>query len=204
MPRKRYRTIPRTCEECGTSFFAYPYEVRDGLARFCSRRCGKRQELAPRVLPRLGPPTERGCRPWTGNADQDGYGIVSYQGRNRRVTHAVWFLNTGHWPLPGEVVAHTTCDWPPCGEFAHLTLMDNPGNVADRDNKGHQVRGEQQHLAKLTAEKVLAMRARYAEGGVSMPMLAAQYGVSYATARSAINGETWKHLTATPPPLAAP
>jgi hypothetical protein len=155
--------------------------------------------LAPRVLSKLGPPTEQGCRPWVGSADKDGYGLVSYEGENRRVTHAVWFLNTGHWPIRGEVIAHTTCDWPPCGEFTHLTLMSNAGNIADRDRKGRQMRGERQHLAKLNADKVLAMRQRYAEGSISMPSLATQYDVSYATARSAINGETWKHLPATPP-----
>lgn len=204
MARKRYRTVPRTCEHCGVAFFAYPYEVRGGLARFCSRKCSNHRELAPRIAEGLGPSTAKGCRPWIGATDSDGYGLVSFEGRNRRVTHAVWFLNTGHWPAPGEIVAHTTCDWPPCGEFAHLTLMDNAGNVADRDSKERQVRGEQQHLSKLTAEKVIAMRVRYAAGGVSMPTLAREYGVNYASARSAIKGETWKHLTATPPLPEAP
>ena len=204
MPRKRYRTVPRTCEERGAAFFAYPYEVRDGFARFCSRRCSNHRELAPRIAERLGSPQVGECRMWTGAADKDGYGLISFKGDSRRVTHAVWFLNTGHWPTRGEIVAHTTCDWPPCGEFTHLTLMDNAGNVADRDSKGRQIRGEQHHLAKLTAEKVLAMRTRYVAGDVSMPALAREYGVNYASARSAIKGETWKHLTATPPLPAEP
>lgn len=193
-PRKRYRTVPRVCESCGVPFFAYPYEVRRGVGRFCSRSCGKRKELAVQVLPRLAEPNENGCRAWMAARDWDGYGKVTVNGVPKRATHAVWFLNTGHWPAAGEIIAHVVCDWPPCCEFSHLSLTDLRGNVDDMLSKNRQARGERQWQAKLTADDVAAMRAKYAAGGVSMPALAAEYGVSYATARSAINGEHWKHV----------
>lgn len=193
-PRKRYRTIPRICEWCRGAFFAYPYEVRRGVGRFCSRSCGKRRDLADQVMSRLGPATDRGCRPWMAKRDKDGYGVVTINGREKRVTHAVWFLRTGRWLIRGEVIAHTTCDWPPCCEFAHLTLTDLRGNVDDMLSKERQARGERQWQAKLTVEQVLEMRARYAAGGVSLTALGRAYGVSYATARSAINGEHWRHV----------
>lgn len=192
--RTRYMTVERSCERCMKKFFAYPCEVRRGNARFCSRSCGKLKELAPRVEAGLTAPNDRGCRTWIGPSDKDGYGLVSYMGKTRRVTHAVWFLNTGHWPSEDEVAAHTACDNPPCGEFSHLTLTDTGGNNADRDRKMRQSLGEAHYLAKLNERKVLDMRSLYARGGTSLTTIANIYGVSYATARSAIKGETWKHL----------
>lgn len=200
-PRRRYRTVPRACESCGVAFFAYPYEVRDGNGRFCSRSCGKLRDLALSVAEKIGHANERGCRPWLAKRDRDGYGHISYRGKDARATHAVWFMNTGHWPIAGEVIAHTTCDWPPCCEFSHLSLTDNAGNTADKVSKGRQIRGERHYAAKLTDLQVLEMRARYAAGDASMTALAREYGIGYAAARSAINGEHWKHVT--PPSLAA-
>lgn len=57
-----------------------------------------------------------------------------------------------------------------------------------------QPRGEQKHNAKLTAVAVVAMRARYAAGGVSMTALGTAFGVSYACARKVLKRMTWTHL----------
>lgn len=46
---------------------------------------------------------------------------------------------------------------------------------------------------KLTAEYVLQMRDRH-KNGETFSALAAEYGVSYCTARSAILGESWKNI----------
>src|SRR5688500_8313483 len=32
-------TIPRACEHCGATFFAYPSAIKRGGGRFCSRAC---------------------------------------------------------------------------------------------------------------------------------------------------------------------
>lgn len=40
----KLRTIPRTCERCGKDFLARPDHVRDGGARFCSRKCGNQDK----------------------------------------------------------------------------------------------------------------------------------------------------------------
>lgn len=192
----------RFCERCGVAFSPPAFDVRRGFGRFCSRSCAKFIPLTmERLVNKMGPPTELGCRPWMGARDTDGYGFITYQRRMYRVTHAVWFLKTGHWPSRGEMIAHTTCDWPPCCEFVHLTLTDHAGNMSDMVLKHRQAYGERHWRAKLTEEEVLAMRARYARGAISMPTLAAQSGVSYATVRSAIKGESWKHLRVAPQPV---
>lgn len=55
-------------------------------------------------------------------------------------------------------------------------------------------RGEENHSAKLSPQVVAEMRRR---AGANVPLitLAAEAGVSYATARSAVRGITWAHVT---------
>jgi Helix-turn-helix len=53
-------------------------------------------------------------------------------------------------------------------------------------------RGEQNHNAKLTAEKAQAIRERYAAGGVTQYQLADEYGVSQSAIGAMLNGRTWK------------
>lgn len=45
MRRKSIAPIGRACERCGKHFSAWPFQVRDGGARFCSRACAQ----GPRV-----------------------------------------------------------------------------------------------------------------------------------------------------------
>jgi hypothetical protein len=189
----------RDCERCQSPFYAPLKDVRRGFGRFCSRTCARQRDLATSVSRKIGPPTGTGCRPWLAAHDADGYGFITVQYRLCRATHAVWFLHTGHWPTQDEVIAHLVCDWPPCCEFSHLGLTDHAGNMADRQRKSRQMRGERQHKSKLTAAIVIEMRRAYLAGGTHTA-IGRQHGVSYATARSAILGETWKHVTATPPP----
>lgn len=60
-------------------------------------------------------------------------------------------------------------------------------------------RGSRHYASKLSDAAVVEMRTRYAAGGISMTALGREYGVCYATARSAINGEHWRHLTGPSP-----
>lgn len=64
-------------------------------------------------------------------------------------------------------------------------------NVADSIRHGTQVRGERQHLAKLTADAVREMRA----SGGSVRSLAARFGVHTRTVQAVLAGETWRHVT---------
>lgn len=52
-------------------------------------------------------------------------------------------------------------------------------------------RGEQNHQAKLTWEKVREIRRRAATGAVYYD-LAKEYGVHYSTIKLVVYGQTWK------------
>lgn len=54
-------------------------------------------------------------------------------------------------------------------------------------------RGESHPKAKVTEEKVLAIRARYAAGEMQKD-LAVEFGINASTASSIISGRYWKHI----------
>jgi len=47
---------------------------------------------------------------------------IHVNGKRRIYSHYVWFLNTGHWPVRGEVIHHIDDD-PTNDEFSNLALM---------------------------------------------------------------------------------
>jgi hypothetical protein len=38
--------VPRTCEQCGDGFFAYPSAIKKGYGRFCSNHCARLEQWA--------------------------------------------------------------------------------------------------------------------------------------------------------------
>lgn len=54
------------------------------------------------------------------------------------------------------------------------------------------VKGEEHPAAKLNWEKVEAIRARYAMGGISHETLAREYGVSQKTVGNIVRHRIWK------------
>lgn len=77
-----------------------------------------------------------------------------------------------------------------------------PGNVSWQSSKEQARKGTANHMAKLTAEKVLIARALYEKGavrGFSLRNMARDLGVAEATLSEALNGKTWRHLDETDP-----
>jgi hypothetical protein len=55
--------------------------------------------------------------------------------------------------------------------------------------------GESHPLAKLTAEKVLEIRKRYAQGDITIYKLAGIYNVANQNISKIVNNLTWKHVS---------
>jgi hypothetical protein len=66
--------------------------------------------------------------------------------------------------------------------FNHLLNPDMPGITS----------GERNGQAKIDEGTVVAIRERYADGGVTMKELASTYGISQSQAHRIIRGDTWK------------
>lgn len=162
-------------------------------------------ELRPSDIERfhekVGPPNENGCRLWTGEVNNRGYGrLVIYRGDSRRrlLAHRLAFeFATG--ADPGTAKLLHSCDTPPCCEPSHLRRGTQADNMADAKAKGRMVnpplhRGQNHPRAKLTQLQVDEIRALHAEGGLTHRQLGERYGVSGTQVGYIVRGQSWGGL----------
>lgn len=129
-----------------------------------------------------------GCFCWAGYVDRDGYGRIKVKGENILAHRVAWELFNGAIP-EGEQVLHA-CDNPSCSRPDHLFLGDAAVNMADRNAKDRQAKGERNGRAKLTERQVREIRAS-AEG---IRPLARKYGLDPKSVRDIRSGRNWGWL----------
>ena len=141
-----------------------------------------------------------GCREWGGNRTPKGYGMIKLGKRNGRRHVQVYAhrlaYELAHGPIPEGMYVMHSCDNPPCCNPNHLRIGTPADNARDRDEKGRarDPRGENAGTAKLSWEKVRAIRERWAAGGVSLAALGRRYGVSYTAISNVVTGRSWKEM----------
>lgn len=219
MPTKRKFT-EHLCTTCNGTFTSRS----DTGARYCSVRCARAARPAwplserfwskvektgpvPAHSPELGP-----CWLWTGKPAQTGYGVITVwrEERGYRSVGAhriVWELTQG--PVPNGSFCLHKCDVPLCVNPSHLYLGTQADNVRDEVDRGRiargdrsgarlhpetRARGERHPMAKLTAEKVRAMRADHAAGRATYRELAKREGVTGHTTWLILSRQTWRHV----------
>jgi DNA-binding XRE family transcriptional regulator len=89
-----------------------------------------------------------------------------------------------------------------CLNGRHLFLGTHLENMADRNQKDRQARGERVGTAVLTDRKATQIRSLYAAGGFTQKELAEVYGVSRVAVSCILRGRTYAHLLS--PIIAAP
>lgn len=78
----------------------------------------------------------------------------------------------------------------------YLTRLANIRHAYDSGLMDNAIRpGERNGRARLTDASVIEIRRLYRAGGVTIPQLAARYGVCKSTVGYAVNGVTWRHLS---------
>lgn len=145
--------------------------------------------------PELGP-----CWLWLGGRRNE-YGRVSLGKRGHLAyAHRIsWQLIIGN--IPATLLICHSCDVRLCVNPTHLFLGTIADNNADMYRKGRGAdtskaapRGEASHLAKLTAEQVIRIRAEYANGD-TISALHRRYGITRPGIRAITQRKAWKHLT---------
>lgn len=149
------------------------------------------------------------CWEWQAARFPAGYGRFRVGPRMEYAHRVSYQLNIG--PIsPGYEVCHH-CDNPPCVNPRCLFAGTRAENVDDAVSKGriasgerhglrrhpeavNPPRGERSGTAKLTTEQVLAIRARYARGGVTYAELGRSFGISTTQAGSIVRREKWAHV----------
>lgn len=129
-----------------------------------------------------------GCWEWPFLADQHGYGRVTIEGKQRRLSAVVLELEGRERPKGKDEGLHS-CDNPPCCNPTHLRWGTRQENVADAVARNRTTYGEKHHRALLTEEDVHRILADQRP----QKNIAAEYGVARATIGSIKQGQSWRH-----------
>ena len=151
-------------------------------------------EYKERFLKKIHFSGPNSCWYWTAAKDRDGYGQFRLNGRMEQAHRVAYQLWVG--PIPEGLVVRHKCDNPICVHPTHLELGTQADNVRDRDERGRRAatHGVENGNSKLTDDDVQDIRARYAEGGVSLRALAKEYGVNFTHVSRIVNRKIWTHI----------
>lgn len=133
-------------------------------------------------------PAANGCRIWTGGLDKDGYGQMWWKGKRRRASKLSY--EEAHGPLPAGILACHTCDIPACIDLDHLFPGTSKQNTRDMLAKNRHAKGERAGSARLTADKVRAIRS----DGRTIATIAKEYGIAQTTVGFVKRRITWSHV----------
>jgi hypothetical protein len=145
---------------------------------------------AERLLALSIPVTDCGCWIFLGCLNHAGYGWFTTQTGVTILAHRASFSEFVCDIPEGMSVLHS-CDTPSCINPDHLSLGTQVENMADMSRRGRAQSGDRHFLARLTAEKVRAIRA----SKTGCTTIAREYGVSPMTILDARHRRTWKHVT---------
>lgn len=153
-------------------------------------------ELSAKDIKRFWSKVQKGpgCWLWTGGTSASGYGQFKAKGKNRRAHRIAVLLATGKWPEWPALAMHN-CDIPLCCRYdpEHVQYGTLQENRMDCERKKRHAHGETNGRARLTAQDVLDIRARLADG-ISQMALGNEYGISHSTVWYIAHNLTWKHM----------
>jgi len=114
--------------------------------------------------------------------------------KNFSVHRLVAAAFTGTCPV-GKQVNHIDGD-KLNNQSANLEYVTQSENMQHAYRTGLQkaICGANHHHAKLSEADVLAIRATYADGGITQQKLADKYGVCHVNINNIVNRQTWSHL----------
>ncbi len=126
--------------------------------------------------------------------EHDGYRRVTMRGKKVMVHDLVLLAFVG--PAPDGMLCCHGNGIRSDNRLTNLRWGTPKENAEDMMRHGTHFRasGEANGEAELTEVEVLAIRARYAAGGVTQRQIAEERNVSQSTIWRAINSETWKHI----------
>jgi hypothetical protein len=123
-----------------------------------------------------------------------GYLIVHLEARSTFYVHRL-VLEAFVGPCPAGMLCR---HFPDRGRanccLANLSWGTQQENKADELIHGTRNHGHRNGQARFTAEQVLAIRAEFAAGGISMGQLGRKYKVRQSTIQKIIYRQRWKHI----------
>jgi hypothetical protein len=184
----------RPCATCGTMFKPDAGNAARGGGKYCRLTCyqGRLGSLEARLLAHRIIDPITGCWIWTGKTDRGGYGQISIDGRQYRVSRIAAHVFLG-FDLDSPLFILHGCDRRRCFRPACIRPGTGPDNMRDMVERGRSARGTRSATAKLTEAAVLDIALRI-EAGERQAALAREYGVSTALVSNIATRKAWRHL----------
>lgn len=162
------------------------------------------------------------CWPWLLSKGNHGHGSTTFRGVHTSANHVAFMLGGGVFTEEKPFACHS-CDNPPCCNPSHLWAGSQRDNMADRDLKGRQARGDRQGLrvhperaargnrngkfthpektprgenngwAKLTKADVIKIRAA-AERGDFLRVIASRFNIGTSQTHNIVKRKQWRHV----------
>ena len=148
-------------------------------------------DLAKRFWQRVDRRGKDECWEWEGATTGEGYGVISYGGRNL-YTHRLAYIFEHPEGIPeGASVLHDCGVFgnPLCCNPAHLRTGTGSENMADAIRH----KGPGAFMARLSISEAEEIRALYAASRMTYRELAKKFGVSTRTVGNVINGRTYRN-----------
>lgn len=194
MPRIQLTRVERQCKTCDKTFLSWECHKNH---QFCSRQCHHNHlRNASPLIDRLVLGTKKmpsGCIEWQKSKHTRGYGLTTVNNKSISTHRVSYELFVG--PIPDGIFVCHRCDNPPCINPLHLFLGTPNDNMNDMFTKGRNadLRGHRNGGAKLTADDVIEIRRRRANGEL-LRTIAADFGISESTASQIFNRLRWAHV----------
>jgi hypothetical protein len=138
------------------------------------------------------------CIVWTAGVGSHGYGMFEVRDPTTK-RHGGWRAITAHryilqrimGPIPRTIDVMHSCDNRRCVKLQHLSPGSRKMNLQDAAMKDRMPFGVAKRNAKLTNDKVVEIRTRYA-AGESRDVLGAAFGVHPVHVSSICRGKVWR------------
>ena len=128
------------------------------------------------------------CWTWMASSTNEGYGKIFFE-RRLHLAHRKWWEVT-NGPIPVGMYLCHKCDNPICVNPNHMFVGTPADNARDMIRKQRGAQGEKQHMAKLTAERVMAIR----NDPRPQAAIASDYGITQSNVSCIRRGLTWGHV----------
>lgn len=160
-------------------------------------RCRETRPVAERFWEKVDRRRISECWPWTAKASHKyGYGMIATDAQRGPIYAHRLSYELHYGPIPDGLHVLHSCDNPPCVNPTHLFLGTHVDNMEDCARKGRALSpsGEAHRSAKLTEDRVLAIRAASTGRRGEQVELAHRYGVTRMTICQILKRQTWKHI----------
>lgn len=181
--------VMKVCPRCKADFTVpHSHAARQ---KYCSKRC--RIDPVSRFFEKISQVGNSiGCWIWIGTRAGSGYGALKVNNQMVSAHRFSWELHHKEKLTPETYLCHR-CDNPLCVNPEHLFKGNAAVNMADRDAKERQARGEKIRVSKLTAPQVSEAKKMLIHG-VPQAKIAEALGVSQMAISMISQGKTWKHV----------